>query len=83
MKLLGFESNGTDPDVWMRLATLKDCIKIYDHVLLYVDNCLVVSENVESILNNEIGRYVHSSCTPLVRLVYTLVDSMRLRLTQE
>ena len=29
----------------------------YDYVLLYVDDALVVSENAESILRNELGRY--------------------------
>ena len=32
-------------------------IKCYDYVLLYVDDALVVSENAESILRNELGRY--------------------------
>ena len=31
--------------------------KADDYVLLYVDDALVVSENVESILRNEFGRY--------------------------
>ena len=31
--------------------------KCYDYVLLYVDDALVVSENAESILRNELGRY--------------------------
>ena len=30
---------------------------MYDYVLLYVDDALVVSENAESILRNEFGRY--------------------------
>ena len=29
----------------------------YEYVLLYVDDALVVSENAESILRNEIGKY--------------------------
>ena len=29
----------------------------YDYVLLYVDDALVISDNAESILRNEIGRY--------------------------
>ena len=46
-----------DPDVWMRPAIKSDGSKCYDYVLLYVDNVLVVSENAESILRNELGRY--------------------------
>ena len=46
-----------DPDVWMRPAIKSDGSKCYDYVLLYVDDALVVSENAESILRNELGRY--------------------------
>ena len=31
----------------------------YEYILLYVDDALVVSENAESILRNELGRYFH------------------------
>ena len=46
-----------DPNVWMRPAIKSDGSKCYDYVLLYVDDALVVSENAESILRNELGRY--------------------------
>ena len=35
----------------------SDGTKCYDYVLLYVDDALVVSENAESILRNDLGRY--------------------------
>ena len=38
-------------------ATKQDGTEVYQYVLLYTDDCLVVSENAESILKNEIGRY--------------------------
>ena len=57
MYFLGFKSKGGDPDVWMRPATQKDGTELYEYFLLYTDDCLVVSENTESILKNEIGRY--------------------------
>ena len=41
----------------MRPATKQDGTEVYEYVLLYTDDCLVVSENAESILKNEIGRY--------------------------
>ena len=41
----------------MRPAIKSDGSKGYDYVLLYVDDALVVSENVESMLRNELGRY--------------------------
>lgn len=57
MEHLGFTSCLADPDVWYRPA-LKDGVgKVYEYVLLYVDDCLVVSDNGENILRNEIGRY--------------------------
>ena len=41
----------------MRPATQKYGTEKYEYVLLYTDDCLAVSENAESILKNEIGRY--------------------------
>ena len=41
----------------MRTATHKDGTLVYGYVLLYTDDCLVVSENSETILKEEIGRY--------------------------
>ena len=41
----------------MRLAKKGDGSPYYNYVLLYVDDALVVSDNAESILRNEIGRY--------------------------
>lgn len=57
MHFLNFKSCPADPDVWMRPAIRSDGSKCYDYVLLYVDDALVVSDNAESILRNELGRY--------------------------
>ena len=57
MQFLNSISCPVDPDVWMRPAIKGDGFKCYDYVLLYVDDALVVSENAESILRNEMGRY--------------------------
>ena len=38
-------------------ATKQDGTEVYEYILLYTDGCLVVSDNAESILKNEIGRY--------------------------
>ena len=54
---LGFESSLADPDVWFREATRQDGTKYYEYVLLYVDDCLVISENAEKVLRKEIGKY--------------------------
>ena len=39
-------------------ATQKDGTLVYEYVLLYTDYCLVVFENLESILKEEIGKYL-------------------------
>ena len=57
MQFINFTSCPADPDVWMRPAIKSDGTKCYDYVLLYVDDALVVSKNVESILRNQLGRY--------------------------
>ena len=59
MEFLNFKSCLADPDVWMRLAIKSDGNTYYKYILLYVDDALVVSENAESILQNELGRYFH------------------------
>ena len=57
MHFLNFEPCPADPDVWMRPAIKSDGSTCYEYVLLYTDDALVISENAESILRNEIGRY--------------------------
>ena len=57
MDFLGFKSKVGDPDVCILPATKQDGTEVYEYVLLYTDDCLVVSENTESIFKNEIGRY--------------------------
>ena len=58
MQFHNFTSSPADPDVWTRPAIKSDGSKCYDYALLYVDDALVVSENAESILRNELGRYL-------------------------
>ena len=57
MGFFSFKSKDGDPDVWMCPATQKDGTLVYEYVLLYTDDCIVVSENAESILIEDIGRY--------------------------
>ena len=59
MEFLNFKSCVADPNVWMRPAIKNDGNTYYEYILLYIDDALVVSENAESILRNEIGRYFH------------------------
>ena len=57
MEHIGFKSKGGDPDVWVRPVVRKDGSQLYEYVLLYTDDCLVVSDNAESIMKDEIGKY--------------------------
>ena len=71
MKQLGFVSSKADPDVWFRLSKrskrkanssglmLTECEgeEYYEYVLLYVDDCLVISDRAEPLLREEIGQH--------------------------
>ena len=57
MRHLKFKPCLADPDIWMRPATKADGTEYYEFVLLYVDDALCISENAESVLRNEIGKY--------------------------
>ena len=57
MDFLVFVSCRGDPDVWRRAATKQNGDKYHEYVLLYVDDCLVVSHKPESILRKEIGKH--------------------------
>ena len=58
MKHIGFELSKAYPDVWIRKSVRKDGItRYYEYVLLYTDDCLVISNRPESILRKEIGKY--------------------------
>jgi hypothetical protein len=58
MEYMKFTSCKADTDVWMCPATKADGTKYYEeYILLYVDDCLVMSENPEAILRPELGKY--------------------------
>ena len=52
---IGFKSKDDDPDVWMCFMTWNGGSQVYKYVLLYVDDCLVISDNAKYILKR---RYV-------------------------
>ena len=55
---LGFESSQADPDVWVRKSTRKDEVtEYYKYMLLYTDDCLVMSDQGEFLLRNYTGKY--------------------------
>ena len=56
MDHLGYSPYRADPDLWMRLAKLDNGLDYYEYMLLYVDDCLVISVNSEESLN-KLGKY--------------------------
>ena len=54
---IGFKSCPADPDVLMQPAKHSDGHEYYEYVLLYTNDTMVISENVESVLRNELGKY--------------------------
>ena len=54
MDELGFTLCRADGEVWMRAATDKNCNDYWEYLLLYVDDCLVISHSGEDVLINEI-----------------------------
>jgi len=44
------------PDLWLRMVKHHNGIAYYEYVLLYVNDCLVVSEHPEQMLN-KLGKY--------------------------
>ena len=43
--------------MWMQPAKHSDGCEYYEYVLLYTNDTMVISENVESVLRNELGKY--------------------------
>ena len=51
MKYLGFKPGLADPDLWMKPEVRPDDgVEYYAHILLYIDDTLVVYHNGESVL---------------------------------
>ena len=57
MEYLGFSPCKADADIWMRKAKRADNTDYWEYVLLYVDDCLAILVNPESIVRDEIGKY--------------------------
>ena len=57
MEHLGFTPCKADADVWMRETKNSDGTTHWEYVLLYVNDCLCVLLDPESIIRNEIGKY--------------------------
>ena len=57
MSELGFKACKADPEVWMRKHTSPVGELYWEYVLLYVDDCLIISHWGCDILRKEIGVY--------------------------
>ena len=52
MDHMGYKSCLVDLDIWLRPTKLLDNGAVYyEYILLYVDDCLVVSEHLDHVLN--------------------------------
>ena len=45
MTHLGFKSCKADPDIWIREAIMNDGTEYWEYVLMYIYDCLVVSQH--------------------------------------
>ena len=55
MQHLHFTSCAADPNVWMGRAMRSDGLDYYEYILLYTNDCLVLSENAEGVLRKDLG----------------------------
>ena len=56
MDPMGYQSCLADLDLWMRVSKMNNGLDYYEYVLLYVDNCLVVSQHPKDTLMR-LGKY--------------------------
>lgn len=57
MRHLNFISCLADPDIWIRKNTKESGEAYWEYVLLYTDDCIVVSHQAEKVIRKEIGKY--------------------------
>ena len=56
MQHMGYESCKADPDLWMRVAKQDNGEEYYEYMLLYVDDCLRISEHPNEAMKR-LGKY--------------------------
>ena len=52
MNHIGYKSCLANPDLWLRPIKLDDGIEFYELILLYLNDCLVISEPPDVALAN-------------------------------
>ena len=50
MKNLGSEMSHSDPGIWMIYSVIADWRKYYEYIILYTDDCIVISDRARIIL---------------------------------
>eukprot|EP00957_Ditylum_brightwellii_P134592 10261085-Ditylum_brightwellii.AAC.1 len=53
---LSFQSCKTNPDIWLRPATMPDWTSYYQYVLLYMYDILAIMEDPELFLREEMNK---------------------------
>ena len=56
MEHLGLTEYLANPDVWKHLAIKENDQEGYEHMILYADNDLVVSDKDDYIIRNQVGK---------------------------
>ena len=57
MEFLTFNPCKADPDIWMRKTKRADNTDYWEYVLLYINDCIVISTDPEAIDCDEIRKY--------------------------
>ena len=48
---MGYTSCLADPDLWLRVSKLDNGREYYEYIILYMDDCLVISEHPDQVLS--------------------------------
>ena len=56
MEYFGFSPCKADADIWMRKAKRANNTNYWEYVILYVDDCLEISVDPDSIVRDKIGK---------------------------
>jgi hypothetical protein len=66
--------DGNEMSQWILKAIKSDGTKVWDFVLIFTDDTLVISEKAESKLRDEMGKYFEIEQESIDHQRYTLVD---------
>ena len=68
MTNIGFNSYKADTNIWMREAQKYDGTPFWEHVLVYVDDALVISNRGEDVIRKDIRKYFYVKDCSIGRL---------------